>query len=503
MSSDAEHEGQHHGGMHQRGVTRPMAMHEGQGHGDHGPPHSEQRHHMLHMHHRQTLWIYWLLVMLGVWMILAPLTFDYGRATVAPSGGREVWLSLDARVWAMTLSDVATGLLLVLFGWRSLTPNRPISLWICCFLGVWLTFAPVIFWAPTAEAYLNSTLVGALVIALTIIIPGMPNMPLYMQMGGDTPPGWSYNPSSWPQRAILVALAFAGWLVSRYLAAYQMGYIDHAWDPFFGGQTRQVLDSEMSHMWPVSDAGFGAVAYTFEFMMALMGGASRWRTMPWMVTLFGILVIPLGLVHILLVISQPVVVEAWCTLCLLAALLMLPMIPLEVDEVVAMGQHLAAGRRRGESLWKVFWKGGEPEGAEADRRSPELAEFPHKPRRVAVASIWGTSYPWMLVLATLLGLFAMFSPWLFGIDRPAANVHFVAGALIITTSVCAMGEPIRLIRYLNLPLAAGLIVLPWLMPGDSLAGQLNAVLVGLLVIGLSMPAGPRTEQYGSWDRYIR
>jgi hypothetical protein len=43
----------------------------------------------------------------------------------------------------------------------SLTPNRPVSLWICCFVGVWLTFAPVLFWAPTAAAYLNDTIVGA------------------------------------------------------------------------------------------------------------------------------------------------------------------------------------------------------------------------------------------------------------------------------------------------------------------------------------------------------
>lgn len=60
-----------------------------------------------------------------------------------------------------------------------------------------------------------------------------------------------------------------------------------------------------------------------------MGSPTHWRTMPWMVTFFGILVIPLGLVHILLVISQPVIVGEWCTLCLLAAAIMLPMIPLK------------------------------------------------------------------------------------------------------------------------------------------------------------------------------
>ncbi len=69
--------------------------------------------------------------------------------------------------------------------------------------------------------------------------------------------------------------------------------------------------------------------------------------MPWMVAFFGVLVIPLGLIHIILMVSQPVIVHHWCSMCLLAALIMLPMLPLEVDEVVAISiycwlSHLAA-----------------------------------------------------------------------------------------------------------------------------------------------------------------
>jgi hypothetical protein len=43
-------------------------------------------------------------------------------------------------------------------------------------------------------------------------------------------------------------------------------------------------------------------------------------------------------------------VGAWCSLCLLAALFMLPMIPLESDEVVAMGQFLGEIVRLGRFL---------------------------------------------------------------------------------------------------------------------------------------------------------
>ena len=63
-------------------------MHEMQGQSM-GMSH-EDRLHMLRMHHQQTLWIYWTVVLLGFWMVLSPLTFQYGKAMVEPSGGREV-----------------------------------------------------------------------------------------------------------------------------------------------------------------------------------------------------------------------------------------------------------------------------------------------------------------------------------------------------------------------------------------------------------------------------
>ncbi len=82
----------------------------------------------------------------------------------------------------------------------------------------------------------------------------------------------------------MIGLGFAGWVVSRYLAAFQLGYIDRVRDPFFGEGSRLVLNSDLSHAWPISDAGLGAFAYTLEFLMGWMGSPARWRTMPWMVT---------------------------------------------------------------------------------------------------------------------------------------------------------------------------------------------------------------------------
>ena len=489
----------------------------GNGH-DHGMSH-EDRLQMLRMHHRQTLWVYWTLPLLGVWMVLAPFSFGYLNPEnwVAPSGGRGPWFAETStpelrhlQAWLMTGSDVLSGVLLLIFGWRSLQPNRPVSLWICCGVGMWLTFAPVLFWAPTAAGYVNDTVVGMLLIALTILIPGMPNMIMFMQHGPATPPGWTYNPSSWPQRWIMIVLGFIGLVVSRYLAMFQLGYIDYVWDPFFGfaSGTKKVLDSKMSHMWPISDGGLGGISYTFEFLMGYMGSPSRWRTMPWMVTFFGILVIPLGLTHIFLVISQPVVVHHWCSMCLLAALIMLPMLPLEVDEVVAMVQHVKQAYRRGDrdgSLWKIFWLGGQAGESTPDERSPELITLPNEFGPVFKASIWGMSFPWTLTALTVLGILMMFCPTWFGIDieTTAADIGHLVGALVVTVAVISMGEVVRTGRLLNVVLGVIAAVGPWLTTASTTGYSTVCAVLGVAIIALAIPRGPKTESYGSWDRFIR
>ena len=494
-------------GMAKRGVTRPM-MGNGQMDGDGRQDMKmsrDKRTKMLHMHHKQTLWVYWTLVILGIWMVMFPLTFSYSIGAVEPSGGRSVWLTYEQRVAFMWWSDFLSGLGLIFFGWRSLTPNRPISVWVCCFIGIWLSMAPMVFWAPTAASYLNDTLVGALVIALSILIPGMPNMIMYMKMGSEVPPGWTYNPSSWPQRWVMIAMAFVGWMASRYLGAFQLGYIEQAWDPFFGGSTREVLNSEMSHSWPISDAALGSMAYTFEFLMGYMGSPSRWRTMPWMVFFFGILVVPLGLVSIFLVISQPLTVGAWCTVCLVTAIIMLPMIPIELDEVVAMIQHMVQAKRRGDSLWDVFWKGGEPFEHNSDERSPEVMEFPQKPGEVFMASIWGISFPWTLVVSTILGIWMMAAPEVMGlpIKADAADVNHLGGALIVVMAVVSMGEVVRTGRYLNVLFGLAVAIWPWFLSDSNLALNISSAVSGLLVAGLSIPRGTVKESYGLWDRYVR
>jgi hypothetical protein len=465
----------------------------------------EQQEEMSHLHQMQTLWVYWLLIILGIWLVMSPLTFSYGKSVVEPGGGRELWLSLENRITFMRWSDIVSGLLLIFFGWRSLTPGSFISRWVCCFIGVWLNMAPLIFWAPNATAYLNGTLVGTLVIALTILIPGVPDMVKIKNPGSEVPAGWSYNPSAWPQRGIMIMLSIIGWMVSRYMTAFQMGYIDEIWDPFFAEGSRLVLNSDISHSFPVSDGGLGSLAYTFEFLVLWMGGTARWRTLPWVVIFFGILVIPLSLAHLALIIAQPVFVNEWCTWCLLTAVFALPMIALEIDEVAATIQSSLLEKRIGKSSWDAFWKSGEPGRNKKDERSPALIAFPQKPGEIIKASVWGVSSPWTLVASIALGIWLMFAPPVLGIsiDALAADISRVAASLILVIAVISLAEVVRLVRMLNVLHGLALAGILWFVEDSNLGLNICATLTGLLIAGLSIPRGPKNQTYGMWDKYVK
>lgn len=439
---------------------------------------------MIRQMREKWLWTNFTIVMLGLWLISSPFTFGYSSMM-------------------LTWSDIISGVLLALFAGLALFPRFDfIGRWFVAFIGTWLQFAPLIFWAPTPVAYVNDTLIGALAIALSILVPMMPGMAHHMAMmkpGPEIPPGWTYNPSSWHQRAPMIGLAFIGWLISRYLAAYQLGYIQTMWEPFFGEGTVRVLTSEVSKAWPISDAGLGAVAYTFEMLMGWMGGKNRWRTMPWMVTFFFILVVPLGVVSIVLVILQPVSVGHWCSLCLATAFVMLWMIPLTVDEVIATGQFLKKSVRDGKPFWRTFWVGDTIEGGEKDNRT---LPYGSPVQKMAAPMVWGVMVPWSLIISTVLGVWLMFAPAVFGTQGIAADSDHVVGALVITISVIVMAEVAHAGRFINLLFGAWIIAAPWLLSGVTVGGKWNGVIVGAVLIIISLPRGKVSERYGNWERYI-
>jgi len=419
-------------------------------------------------------------VILGVWLITSPFTLDY-------------------RSIALGWSDVISGTLMIALATITLVRGWAWAPWANSLVGVWLLFAPLLFRAPTGAAYTNDTLAGILVIAFVLLMPGMPGS-MRMLPGPDVPPGWSYNPSSWPQRAPIIVLAFVGFFLSRYMAAYQLGYIDSIWDPFFSPGTKAVLTSDLSRSFPVSDAGLGAMAYMVEALMGFMGDKRRWRTMPWMVTFFGILVVPLGIVSVALIISQPLVVGEWCTPCLIAAAAMLIMIALTIDEVVAMIMFLVQARREGQALWHTFWRGGTFKETSDRQANPDHPIHPDVVRLDAL--VWGVSLPWNLLLSVGLGLWLMASPTIFGFDGAAAHSNHLVGALVVTISIIALGEVGRAVRFVNVLFGLWFIVAPWLLGGNTTAAALNDLLVGIALILLSFRRGAVREVYGSWNRYI-
>jgi hypothetical protein len=178
------------------------------------------------------------------------------------------------------------------------------------------------------------------------------------------PPGWDYNPAAWSERLPIVGLALLGFGVASYLSLYQWGVLDHVFDPYFGeryfdGGSRAILrESSISQQTllrlGVPDAFLGALAYLVDAVTGLIGGRGRWRTLPWIVLVFGLVVGPLGLVSVLLVVAQPLLSGAWCTLCLASAAISVAMIGPAFDEVLATLQYLARTRRAGQPLWRAF-----------------------------------------------------------------------------------------------------------------------------------------------------
>lgn len=408
---------------------------------------------------------------LGTWLASGAFTITYASS-------------------AMKASDLACGAGIVLFAALSSNPRRGWARWANAALGSWLLLAPLVFWADAASAHVD-TLVGCAVVLLSVVLPGAPgDAP---GTGSGVPPGWSYNPSSPEQRAPVVAMALMGFYLSRVLAAYQMGHIDRAWDPFFGEGTRRVLESDVSKAFPVSDAGLGAASYLVEALTGCIGGRSRWRTMPWMVVLFGFLVVPLGVVSIVLVILQPVSVGAWCTLCLVTALAMLVMVGPAADELIATAQVLGARHRAGRSFWDVFWKGA-PAGAEKASAPGSGPGW--------ISSLGISRVTWSLAAAALAGAWLLVSPAAFGSTGAAADNAALTGALAVTFSVIGLADITRSARWLTVVAGGWILLSTWFLEGQGVAARVNGALAGATLIALSLPRGRVEGRFGGWERYI-
>lgn len=360
-------------------------------------------------------------------------------------------------------------------------------------VGLGISFAPLALWTKSSAVYSNGNILGFLIVICGAFQPD--RLMVVASSSAGRPPGWDYNPSSWSQRVPIITLALLGFFIARYMAAFQLGHINSIWDPFFGSQTETVLKSDISKAFPVSDAGLGAFSYLIDALSGIIGDKRRWRTMPWMVILFGLMIIPPGVTSIALVILQPVGVDAWCFLCLLTAVIMLLMVAPAFDEVVATVQFLRRAHKEGQPFWWTFLHG---ESFSED----EIAKAPSEIKE-PLSKKWKLSSPISLIGSITFGGWLMLSPTLLNIDKPAADLIYFSSALVLTFSIIALSEITRPLRLLNIILATILIVGIWVLSGSDVGTKWIVTVSGIGILFLSMPKGKFKRHFGSYDKMAR
>lgn len=148
--------------------------------------------------------------------------------------------------------------------------------------------------------------------------------------GVERPPS---GPSSWAHRGPLLALGCAGFAIATYLAVHQArGTMDAVWEPFFGQGSARVLGSSVARLLPVPDAAIGAAGYAAEVVVGSIGGSERWRTSPRTVLAFVAIALAMGVGSLGLLVVQPLVFHALCTLCIASAVISIALALGALDE---------------------------------------------------------------------------------------------------------------------------------------------------------------------------
>ena len=441
--------------------------------------------------HRANLWAHFVNIGLGTWLITQPLLINVEEPLLRQS-------------------EIVLGAALIVGATVALSWRAQWARWLCAGIGALVMGAPFLFSTANAAAYLSDTLVGALIFALAVCTKPEPGPTAIAALTGPVvPPGWSYNPSGWTQRFPIILLALLGLYVSRYLAAYQLGHIPGVWDPFFAGSaldpqngTEEIITSSVSKAWPVSDAAVGGYTYLLEILTGIAGSRMRWRTMPWLVVLFGLMIAPLGITSIFFIIIQPLIIGTWSTIALIGAAAILIQIPYSLDELLATLQFLRRRVKAGQNWLRVLFVGDTDDMREEKSGAGAIDEFDQSPVAVIKSMVGGgVSLPWNLALAALIGLSLLFTRVTLGVDGSLANAHHVIGSLVLTVVSIAAAEVARPARYLNMALGAALIATPLMFDASTVTSIVSIVLGAALVL-LSIRRGPIRARYGSWNRLI-
>ena len=442
--------------------------------------------------HRDNRWAHFLNIGLGTWLVTQPVLIGVAEPLLR---------------W----SEMILGIALMISAAVALSQRMPWARWISAGIGALVMAAPILFSTSNGAAYLSDTLIGALIFGFAVCLKPEPgSTALATLTGPEVPPGWSYNPSAWTQRIPIIILAIVGLYVSRYLAGYQLGHIPHVWEPFFAGSlsdprngTEEIITSSVSKAWPVSDAAVGAYTYLLEILTGLVGSRMRWRTMPWLVVLFGLMIAPLGIISIYFIIIQPIVIGTWSTLALIGAAAVLVQIPYSLDEILATLQFVRRRVRAGQNGLAVLLLGDGEETPDADGTAPAKDEFDRPPGAI-IRDVFsgGVSLPWNLALSAAIGVWLMCTRLTLGTEGAMANADHLIGSLVLTVVSVSAAEVARPVRYLNTLLGAALVAAPFIYDAPFFSGALSAA-AGVALILLSLRRGPIREQYAGWSRFIR
>lgn len=438
--------------------------------------------------HADDRWAHFVNIALGFWILVQPVIVEVGE---------------PALFW----SEIALGAALMLFASLSLSWRMAWARWASAAVAAGIMAVPFLFWTSNPAAFLSDTLVGAFAFGLAVGTRPEPGPSMVAAMTGpDIPPGWSYNPSGWAQRLPIILFALIGLLVARYLSAYQLGQVSGVWDPFFPGLpgepgkngTEAVITSAVSKAFPIPDAALGGYTYALEIVTGIVGSRARWRTMPWLVLLFGLMIAPLGVVSIFFVIIQPIIIGTWATLTLIGAAAMLIQIPYSLDELLATIQFMRRRAKAGRPWLRVFLFGDTDEGDRVARED----EF-DRPVGAVMRDMWsgGVNLPWNLALAGILATSLLFTRLTFGADGAMADADHVIGFLALTVISLAAAEVARALRFCLVPLGAAALATPFLFEAGMVHSVAN-VVIGLSLIALSIRRGAVKGRYGGWDRFI-
>ena len=458
----------------------------------HNPEQLRVRHEaQLRAEHGANRWAHFANIGLATWLITQPLLLNIGEPLLR---------------W----SEFVLGAMLLVCATLALSWRVQWARWLCAGIGALVMAVPFLFSTVNAAAYLSDTLVGALIFALAVCTKPEPGPSAIAALTGPViPPHWSYNPSEWTQRLPIIALAILGLYVSRYLAAYQLGHIPDVWDPFFAGSpanpqngTEEIITSAVSKAWPVSDAAVGGYTYLLEILTGIVGSRMRWRTMPWLVVLFGLMIAPLGITSIFFVIIQPIVIGTWSTIAFIGAAAVLIQIPYSLDELLATLQFLRRRAKAGQNWLHILFVGDTDEMPKRTDDDIRTDEFDQPPGAVIKHMFGGgVSLTWNLALIGLISLALLFTRPMLGVDGNLANAHQVIGWLVLTITSIAAAEVARPVRYVNVLLGAALMLTPFVWSAG-ISTNVVGVILGAALIALSIRRGPIRERYGEWNRLI-